>query len=162
LPPQPAQKGCRPARGSPLFYPMRKAFTLPELMLVLAVAGILVGLALPRLSGAMDRIEVEGAANRLIAAHQRARIMAITRGQVLLLSIDSTRLTISPRGGADPLWSDIGPASAGVALAGPARLFTFSPEGITLGLSNATLQLTRGSTTRTLVISRLGRIRIVR
>jgi type II secretion system protein H len=141
---------------------MRKAFTLPELMLVIALAGILTALALPLLSGAMDRIEVEGALNRLIAAHQRARIMAITRGQVVLLSIDSTRLIISSQGGTDSLWSDIGPASAGVELAGPARQFTFSPQGITLGLSNATLQLSRGSTTRALVISRLGRIRIVR
>jgi type II secretion system protein H len=141
---------------------MRKAFTLPELMLVIALAGILTALALPLLSGAMDRIEVEGALNRLIAAHQRARIMAITRGQVVLLSIDSTRLIISSQGGTDSLWSDIGPASAGVELAGPARQFTFSPQGITLGLSNATLQLSRGSSTRALVISRLGRIRIVR
>jgi type II secretion system protein H len=141
---------------------MRKAFTLPELMLALALAGILTGLAVPRLSGAMDRIEVEAAANRLIAAHQRARIMAITRGQVVLLSIDSARLTISSQGGTDSLWSDSGPASSGVELTGPRRQFTFSPDGITLGLSNATLQLSRGSTTRTLVISRLGRIRMVR
>jgi prepilin-type N-terminal cleavage/methylation domain-containing protein len=141
---------------------MRKAFTLPELMLVLALVGILTGLALPQLSGVKDRIEVEGAANRLIAAHQRARIMAITRGQVVILSVDSTRLTIASEGGAESLWSDIGPASTGVKLAGPARRFTFSPQGITLGLSNATLQLSRGSTTRTLVISRLGRVRIVR
>jgi type II secretion system protein H len=141
---------------------MRKAFTLPELMLVLALVGILTGLALPHLSGAMDRIEVVGAANRLIAAHQRARIMAITRGQVVVLSIDSARLTISSQGGIDSLWSDIGPAATGVELAGSARQFIFSPQGITLGLSNATLELSRGSTTRSVVISRLGRIRIVR
>jgi prepilin-type N-terminal cleavage/methylation domain-containing protein len=141
---------------------MRKAFTLPELMLTIALVGILTGLALPHLSGAMDRIEVEGAANRLIAAHQRARIMAITRGQVVLLSIDSTQLSITSQGGTDSLWSHVGPASFGVELAGPVRRFIFSPEGITLGLSNATLQLSRGSTTRTLVISRLGRIRMVR
>jgi prepilin-type N-terminal cleavage/methylation domain-containing protein len=141
---------------------MRKAFTLPELLLVLAVVGILTGLALPRLSEAVDRIEVEGAANRLVSAHRRARMMATARGQVVLLSIDSTQLTISAHGGIDTLWSDIGPADAGVELAGPARQFTFSPAGTTLGFSNATLQLTRGSTTRTLVISRLGRIRIVR
>jgi prepilin-type N-terminal cleavage/methylation domain-containing protein len=141
---------------------MRKAFTLPELMLVLAVLGIITSLAVPHLSGAIDRIEVEGAANRVIAAHQRARIMAIARSQLVLLSIDSTSLTISLLGINQPLWSDIGPAVTGVALAGPARHFTFSPVGITLGLSNATLQLTRGATMRTLVISRLGRIRIIR
>ena len=141
---------------------MRKAFSLPELMLVFALVGILTGLVLPRLSGAMDRIEVEGAANRLIAAHQRARIMAITRGQAVLLSIDSARVTISSRESSDSLWSDVGPAASGVELAGPARQFVFSPEGITLGLSNATLRLSRGTSTRTVVVSRLGRIRIVR
>jgi prepilin-type N-terminal cleavage/methylation domain-containing protein len=141
---------------------MRKAFTLPELMLVLALIGILTSVALPRLSQAMDRIEVGGAAHRIIAAHQRARIMAIIRGQVVLLSVDSIRLTISAQGGADSLWSDIGPTLAGVELVGPARQFTFSPQGITLGLSNATIQLRRGAATRTLVISRLGRIRMAR
>ncbi len=141
---------------------MRKAFTLPELMLVLAVVGILTGLALPRLSGAIDRIEVEGAANRLIAAHRRARVMAMARGQVVLLSVDSAQLTISSQGGTEPLWSDLGPAASGVQLDGPARQFTFSPRGTTLGFSNATLQLSRGTTTRTVVISRLGRIRIER
>jgi prepilin-type N-terminal cleavage/methylation domain-containing protein len=141
---------------------MRKAFTLPELMLTLALVGILTGLSLPHLSGAIDRIEVEGAANRLIAAHQRARMIAITRGQVVLLSIDSTQLSITSQRGMDSLWSNPGPASTGVDLAGPARRFIFSPQGITLGLSNATIQLSRGATTRRLVISRLGRIRIVR
>jgi type II secretion system protein H len=141
---------------------MRKAFALLELMLVLAVVGILTALALPHLSQAMDRIEVEGAANRLIAAHQRARIMAVTRGRVVLLSIDSARTTISSQRETHPLWVDIRPAASGVKLAGPARQFIFSPEGITLGLSNATLKLSRGNATRTLVISRLGRIRIAR
>jgi prepilin-type N-terminal cleavage/methylation domain-containing protein len=141
---------------------MRKAFTLPELMLTLALVAILTGLSLPHLSGAIDRIEVEGAASRLIAAHQRARMIAITRGQVVLLSIDSTQLSITSQRGKDSLWSDPGPASAGVDFAGPARRFIFSPQGITLGLSNATIQLSRGTTTRRLVISRLGRIRIVR
>lgn len=141
---------------------MRRAFTLPELLLVLAVAGILLALALPQLGGALDRIEVEAAAARLVAAHHRARIMAIAHNQVLVLSVDSSNLMISPREGGTSLWSEIGPAGSGVALAGPPRQFTFSPEGITLGLSNATLQLVRGASSRTVVISRLGRARVVR
>jgi Tfp pilus assembly protein FimT len=141
---------------------MRKAFTLPELMLILAVVGILTGLVVPRISQALDRVEVEGAANRIIAAHQRARIMAVTRGEVLVLSVDESQLAISSRQGIDLLWSDGGPASVGVQLDGAARKFTFSPEGITLGLSNATIQLRRGSVTRRLVISRLGRIHMLR
>jgi prepilin-type N-terminal cleavage/methylation domain-containing protein len=141
---------------------MRRAYTLPELMLVIAVIGIVVGIALPQLSRAVDRIEVDAAAGRVIAAHRRARIMAITRSQVLVLSIDSSQLAISPRGGDTILWSEVGPVASHVALVGPSRRFTFSPEGLTLGLSNATLQLVRGASTRTVVVSRLGRIRVTR
>ena len=157
-----AQKRCRTGWASPLFCTMQRAFTLPELMLVLAVAGILLGIAVPQLSHAMDQIEVEAATAHLVAAHQRARVMAITRGEVLTLSIDSGALVITPRTGAPALWSEPGPAAAGVSLAGPTRRFIFSPEGLTLGVSNASLQLIRGSSIRTVVISRLGRIRVLR
>jgi hypothetical protein len=86
-------------------------------------------------------------------------MMAVLRGQVLTLMVDSVSISIAPRSAAAPLWSAAGPAASGVTLAGPPRRFTFSPEGLTLGLSNASLQLQRGSSIRTLVISRLGRIR---
>jgi prepilin-type N-terminal cleavage/methylation domain-containing protein len=139
---------------------MRGAFTLPELMLVLAVAGILMGIAIPPLSQAADRVEVQAAASQLVNAHQRARIMAIAKGQVLTLSIDSAALIITSPVAAAPLWSERGPAGMGVTLIGSARRFTFSPEGYTLGLSNASLHLARGSATRTVVFSRVGRVRI--
>lgn len=141
---------------------MRRAFTLPELVLVLAVAGILLGIAVPPLNRTLDRIEVEAAARQIVAAHQRARIMAITRSQVVLLTMQPTELAIQGRGEDTPLWSEPGPAASGVSLAGPPRQFMFSPEGLTLGLSNSTLRLARGLTSRTVVISRLGRVRVVR
>jgi type IV fimbrial biogenesis protein FimT len=141
---------------------MRQGFSIVELMLVVAVAGLLLGIALPQLSGALDRIEVSAAANHFVAAHQRARMMAIVRSQVLVLSVDPARLAIYPRGQSTLLWTEEGPAASSVVLAGPARQFTFSPEGLTLGLSNATLRLARGSASRTVVVSRLGRVRIAR
>jgi prepilin-type N-terminal cleavage/methylation domain-containing protein len=141
---------------------MARGYTLPELLLALAVASILLGIAVPRLGRALDRIEVDAAAAHLVAAHQRARMMAIARSQVVVLSIDSSALMISPRGGGAPLWSEVGPVGSRVVLTGPARKFTFLPEGITLGLSNATLQLSRGASSRTVIISRLGRVRVLR
>jgi len=139
---------------------MRQAFTLPELLLVLALASILLGVAIPRFSAAVDRIEVAAAASHIAAAHQRARMMAITQGLVSVLAVDPLVLTIRRRGVTIPVWSEAGPAAQRVSLAGPARQFTFSPEGFSLGLSNATLRLTRGSATRTVIISRLGRVRV--
>jgi prepilin-type N-terminal cleavage/methylation domain-containing protein len=139
---------------------MRQGVTLSELMLVLAVAGLVFGIALPGLSGALDRVEVWSAANHVVAAHRRARVMAVTRGQVLILTVDAEVLAIRPRGQPAPVWTEVGPASSRVALDGGSHQFTFSPEGLTLGLSNATMRLTRGAASRTIVISRLGRIRI--
>lgn len=146
----------------PLSWAMRNAFSLAEMLLVIALTGILVGLALPKLSLMLDSIEVQGSAARLAAAHQRARMMAITRSRVLVLSVRPDTLAITARGGVIPLWSEAGPTAAGVALEAASRQFTFSPEGLTLGLSNATLRLSRGSATRTVVVSRLGRVRITR
>lgn len=148
--------------GPPYSISMRRAFTLPEIMLVLAVAAILVGIAIPRLSAALDSIEVEAAASHIVAAHQRARLLAVTHSQVVILSIDPAELTIRRRGEPTPLWSEAGPEASGVTLEGPGHQFTFIPEGLTLGLSNATLRVARGAAYRTVVVSRLGRIRIVR
>ena len=139
---------------------MRRAFTFPELVLVLAVAGILTGIAVPVLARVWDRLQVETAVTQLVSAHQRARMMAVAKGQVLSLAVDSAILTITSRSSSAALWSQPGPASSGVSLPGPTRRFTFSPEGFTLGLSNASLSLVRGSITRTVVFSRLGRVRI--
>ena len=141
---------------------MKQGFTLPEVMLVCAVAAILLGIGVTSLVRAVDRLSVDAAVTQVIAAHQRARMMAVVRGQVLTLLIDSAALSIAPPNGSAPLWSASGPAASGVTLPGPQRRFTFSPEGLSLGLSNASLQLQRGSTTRTIVVSRLGRIRTVR
>ena len=47
-----------------------------------------------------------------------------------------------------------------VALTGPTRALTFSPVGVTMGLSNASYHLSRGAATRSVIVSRLGRVRV--
>ncbi len=131
-------------------------------MLVLALVGILLGVAVPPLARTLDRIEVSAAASHIAAAHQRARIMAITQSRVLVLSVNAQALTIRPREEAAPLWSEEGPAGSGVSLLGSGHSFTFSPEGFSLGLSNATFRVSRGAAAHSVVISRLGRVRILR
>ncbi len=140
---------------------MQRGVTLAEIMLVLALMGIALGVGIPPLIGALDRIEVASAAGHIAAAHTRARLLAITRSQVVLLTVDSLALTIRSRGSPTPLWSESGPAQAGVSLAGTGRVFTLSPQGFSLGLSNATLRLSRRKATRAVIVSRLGRVRIV-
>ena len=140
---------------------MRRGVSLLELVLVLVIIGIMLAIALPRVSAYADRLAVDRAALDIVSAHRRARITAILRSQVVELRVGAAELSIRSRGDTAYLWRADGPAASHVALAGPIRTLTFSPVGITTGLSNASFRLTRGAITRTVVVSRLGRVRLV-
>jgi prepilin-type N-terminal cleavage/methylation domain-containing protein len=141
---------------------MRRGFTLIELALVLSIIAVTLGIALPRLGTLRDSLAVQHAAQTIISAHQRARIMAIARHQAAQLTVAQDRLVIQLRGATAKAWEAAGPAALGVSLEGPARTMTFSPVGMSMGLSNATFRLSRGAATRTVVVSRLGRVRTAR
>lgn len=140
---------------------MQRGATLLELTLSLAVIGLLLGIALPQLRGLTDSIAVDRAAHEIVAAHRRARIVAVLRSQIIELTVDSTDLAIRARGTPVDLWRAPGPAASRVTLAGAQRRITFSPVGMSMGLSNASFRLSRGAVVRTVVVSRLGRVRIV-
>jgi prepilin-type N-terminal cleavage/methylation domain-containing protein len=141
---------------------MKSGFTLLEVALTLVIAGLLLGIALPRLTALKQEVVIEQAAQTLVAAHRRARTLAVASGQPAILSVADRSLRITLGGAAQPHWLGPGPADHGVSVTGTPRDLTFSPLGITTGLSNATFNLSLGSATRTVVISRLGRVRILR
>lgn len=142
--------------------PMRHGHTLIELTLALAVAGLALGIALPRLAAIQDGFEVDRAAREVATAHRRARIAAIVQSRPVVLTIGPDSLEYRLAGASTGLWHAPGPARHGVVLASPARQITFSPVGITVGLANASFRFLRGSASRTVVLSRLGRVRITR
>jgi prepilin-type N-terminal cleavage/methylation domain-containing protein len=141
---------------------MKSGFTLIETALALVVAGLLLGIALPRFTALRQGVEVERAAQNIAAAHRRARTIAIMYGRPATLSVAEGALRITVVGAEQPQWTVPGPSAEGVVLLSPPRDLTFSPVGITIGLSNASFELTLGSASRTVVVSRLGRVRILR
>ncbi len=143
---------------------MRRGATLIELLLALAIIALLSALAVPHAVGMLQSIATDGAARRLMAAHRVARFAAITRGQPTLLAVSADSLVVRTVTGTDTLtvWRAEGPAVDGVALTGPTYPLKFSPIGLSLGVGNATYQLTRGTANRQVIISRLGRIRLLR
>ena len=141
---------------------MRHGHTLIELTLALTVAGLTLGIALPHLAHLQDGLEVDRAAREVVTAHRRARIAAITRSRPIVLTVSPDSLAYREVGAAVRLWRAPGPARGGVVLASPARQITFSPVGLTLGLANASFRVLRGSASRTVILSRLGRVRVTR
>jgi prepilin-type N-terminal cleavage/methylation domain-containing protein len=138
---------------------MRHGFTVPETIIALTVVGLLLGIAIPPVAALRDSLAVAEASQHLMAAHRRGRITSILQGRPAVLTINAYAFTLRLSGAGADLWAAAGPSAFGVALEGPVRNLTFSPVGITTGLSNATFRLSRGSANRTIVISRLGRVR---
>jgi type IV fimbrial biogenesis protein FimT len=139
---------------------MRRGVTLLELALVLTIIGLLVGIAVPRFQRVADGLAVHHAALELVSAHRRARFVAILQNRMVELTIRADSLTIRIAGEPADLWHATGPEAEGVNLTGPTRPLVFSPVGLTVGVSNASFRLTRGAATRTVIVSRLGRLRV--
>jgi Tfp pilus assembly protein FimT len=128
--------------------------------MVLAILGLIMGIAAPRMTAVRDALAVEQEAHRVMAAHRQARTTAIARGRQAVLTVGADSLGIRLAGDPTDIWGTKGPAAFGVALTGPIRRMTFSPAGYTTGLSNASLRLSRGAASRTVIVSRLGRVRM--
>ena len=141
---------------------MTRGFTLLELLIAISILAILAAISAPRLARPLDRFVVDRAARELAAAHGRARMRAVVESRVSLLVITPDSLVLSVLADRDTLirWRASGPRKAGVSLTGPSRPLRFLPSGVAYGVSNATFELSRGATTRRVVVSRWGRVRI--
>lgn len=76
----------------------QRAFTLLELVVVLALAAILMALVPPLLSKGVSSAELKGAARELTAALKYARSQAITHHQEVILTLDLERRRFSVTG----------------------------------------------------------------
>jgi prepilin-type N-terminal cleavage/methylation domain-containing protein len=154
----------RPPEPSPPPPPqLAPGYTLVELALVLVVIGLMTALAAPHFTRLADGLAVDAAVRRVTALHQAARIHAVLRGRptVYTIAADTLRIDVVGAGDTTRAASAPGPAADGVTLFGPARPIVWSPLGLTTGVSNGTWRLVRGAVERDVIVSRLGRIRVV-
>ncbi|MFC3658969.1 GspH/FimT family pseudopilin [Luteimonas notoginsengisoli] len=123
--------------------PCAAGFTLIELMVTLAVAGILAAIAVPSMTAMLNANRLSGATGELTAALQLARAEAIRRNTRVTVCASANGLTCTNSGnwarwiihgadnsdGADEVIRDQRP-SGSVQISGPPAGIVFRPSGI--------------------------------
>lgn len=139
--------------------PARPAFTLAELTVVIAIAGMMLAIAGPRFAALRDAWSVRSAMADLGASFSLARQMALNRRTPVAVVLDTAAGVVTLRSYGRRLRQSSLRASYGIALSSTRDSAVYDPRGIGFGLSNLTVTVRRGAFVDTLTMSRLGRIR---
>src|SRR5687768_763488 len=137
----------------------RSGFTVPELLIVVTILGVVMAIAIPNAKAGLDRVSVRSAASDVRATLNYARMLAMVGGLPVAVDVDSTAGTLRVRRGDERiLIRGVGQAH-GVRL-GPTRdSLTYDPRGFGRGAANLSIQVRRGVSVETVFVSRLGRVR---
>ena len=138
---------------------MRRGTTLPELILVLTIAGILGAIAVTRTAMLRDRISVRSAATETLATFALARRWSLSRASRTAITFDTSSASITVRSFSDTIARRRLGSSHGVTLSASRDSMAYAPNGLGYGASNLTVLLRRGAAAETIFVSRLGRVR---
>jgi prepilin-type N-terminal cleavage/methylation domain-containing protein len=137
----------------------RSAFTVLELIVVMAVAAIIAAVAVPRYAAVRDSAAVRAAVADLGAVFALARQNAITRRTPVALVFDTAGGSVEVRS-AGVVLARRGIGGVYGAVIGSNRdSVVYDARGLGFGLSNVTVTVRRGAAVDTLTMSRLGRVR---
>jgi prepilin-type N-terminal cleavage/methylation domain-containing protein len=138
----------------------RDGHTLIELVLALALMGLLTLLAVPRFANVRDRLAVDRAAQEVATFYYRARQAATLRITRVRIELGGDSLLAVYEGAVDSTFLvRRGPASYGVDLTASRSVIRLYANGIGFGAAITKVVLRRGASTATLTTSRLGRLK---
>lgn len=135
--------------------------TLLETAVLLATMSILTLAVVQGAAATADRAAINQVQGQVLQAYREAQATARALGgrAELLLAADS----IVVRGfGPDSLIGRRrpGPRASNVGLSPASYAIVYGPDGLAMGAGNVTIVLNRGTTSRQIVVSRLGRVRL--
>jgi len=137
----------------------RRGYTVLEMAIVVAMIGLLLAIALPRVAAVRDRASVRAAMTDLSAAFSMARRTALSRRALVSVVLDTASGTVEVHSGNTRLWRRTLGGSYGIVLGANRDSAVYDPRGLGYGVSNLSLSVRRGEMVDTLTMSRLGRVR---
>lgn len=137
----------------------RTGSSLLEVAVVLALTGILLAIALPRLNHVRDAAAVRSALDEAASDFAAARQAAIARRRLVAVVVDTAAAAITVRSEGTILVASRFRLTYGVTLATNRDSAVYDGRGFGYGVSNLSLVMRRGAAADTLVVSRLGRVR---
>ena len=134
-----------------------------EMMIVVAIVGILVALGAPRIGRVLDRLAVARSVQQTIAFYRSARFAAIVGGKPVRIEISADSLVGVFEGHPDSVFIRVvGPAVHAVSLTVSRDTIRISALGLGYGAANTKLVFRRRTAADSLATSRLGRVRRIR
>lgn len=137
-----------------------RATTLLELIVVVALLGIVTGIVLPPLKRGYDRIESRSAAREAISAFFVARAAAIGHARPVTVAIEDDPARIVVVSGIDTILVLAPGRRHGVALTTTRPSMTYMTNGLGYGGANLRVILSRGAAAETILVSREGRVKL--
>jgi prepilin-type N-terminal cleavage/methylation domain-containing protein len=137
----------------------RRGFTLVETLLVIVIMGLVVGLAIPRLSSAAARRNLRGSRNTIASLYTQARITAMQRGSSAALQFDGDKVFVTA--GAGATYDTVGAVrnlgtDFGVTIDSDPDSIVIDSKGFLS--DDAVVRATRDGYTDSVYISRYGRL----
>lgn len=139
---------------------MRRGTTIIELVLSLSIIAILSAISVPRVARLMDGIHVRGTTTEIHSLFNAARHHAIMRAERITVEIDTARGSVTLVAGGDTIRSRGFADTHRVTLSANRSSFTYSPIGIGYGAGNMTMVVRRNGRADSVIVSRLGRVRV--
>ena len=140
----------------------RPALTLLELVIVLMIIGLLSIIGVREVGHYLDRIAARAAVVEAAEVIEQARDEALARHAIISVKIDTANTELALRERGRGLATHALGHAYRVSLSSTRDSLAFDVRGLGYGASNLTMIARRGRAAETLVVSRLGRVRVSR
>lgn len=137
----------------------RRAFSLPELVVVATLVALAAAVAGPRTGAALDRIRLRQAAGEVAEALAVGRTTAIAQSAYVRVVVDEALSVVRVEADTQTLHRRDLSALHHVTLRATRDTVTYAPTGLGWGLANTTIVVARGARAESVTVSRLGRVR---